>query len=127
MSDIDKKQRAFRAKDLILWGLALLLLIAGVVLNYQYQLVDIYLRIIAWIVGIGFLIAIVFFTSQGQKAWKFATVARMELYKVVWPNRQDTVRMTLVVIGLVILLSLIIWGLDTFLYWFIGLLIGQRG
>ncbi len=127
MSDIEKKVEKNNQRDLLLWGVALILLVVGVYFNYQNQLLDVYLRTIGWIVLVGIILGIIFFTSQGQRAWSFAKVSRFELYKVVWPGRPETVRMTMVVIGLVLLLSLIIWGLDSFLYWFIGLLIGQRG
>ena len=41
--------------------------------------------------------------------------SRIELRKVVWPNRQETVQVTLVVFVMIIVLSLFFWGLDSLL------------
>lgn len=88
---------------------------------------DVSLRTIAWIALVLVALAVAYFTTQGQQAWHFAKEARNELRKVVWPTRPETVQTTLIVIALVILLSLIIWGLDTVLLWAIAFLTGHRG
>ena len=36
----------------------------------------------------------------GREFWQFAQAARVELRKVVWPEREDTVRTTVLVIRL---------------------------
>jgi preprotein translocase subunit SecE len=113
--------------DLTLWLIALALIVVGVWANYSYQMIDISFRIMGWIALVALSLAIILLTSQGKRVLAFAKDARAELFKVVWPTRKETVQTTMILIGLVILLSLIIWGLDSFLYWFIGLLTGQRG
>ena len=116
-----------RFLDGILWLLVLAMLVAGVGVNYQYQMVSVSLRIIAWIVLVIIVLAVALLTTQGRRVLKFTKASRGELRKVVWPTRPEVVQMTMIVIALVIVLSLIIWGLDSFLLWAIGLLTGQRG
>ena len=111
----------------MLWLIVLAILAAGVWLNYYYQTVSVSLRIIAWIILVIIACSIVLLTTQGKRALKFIKASRIELRKVVWPVRQEVVQMTMIVIALVMLLSIIIWGLDSFLLWAIGLLTGQRG
>ncbi len=41
--------------------------------------------------------------------------SRIELRKVVWPDRQETVQVTIVVFVMIIVLSLFFWGLDSLL------------
>lgn len=53
---------------------------------------------------------------QGREFWQFVQSSRVELRKVVWPNRQDTLQTTIVVIVMVILLALFFWSLD----WVLG-------
>mgnify|MGYP000122601633 CR=1 FL=1 len=113
--------------DSVLWLIMLAIVVAGVWANYHYAMVSVPLRVIAWIVLVIIVLAIASLTSQGKRTWGFAKAARGELRKVVWPKRQEVVQMTMIVIALVIVLSLIIWGLDSFLLWAIGLLTGQRG
>lgn len=51
-------------------------------------------------------------SAAGRDAWEFAKGARMELRKVVWPARRETMQMTLVVFVLVILVALFLWAVD---------------
>jgi preprotein translocase subunit SecE len=126
MTDI-KQTSTNTGLNILLWLVVLALLIGGVWTNYHYQMVDLSIRIIGWIVLVVVCLAVMLLTSQGRAAFGFAKASRNEMYKVVWPTKQETVRTTMVVIALVIVLSLIIWGLDSFLFWAVGMLTGQRG
>lgn len=44
---------------------------------------------------------------------------RVELRKVVWPTRKDTTATTMVVLGMVVLMSLFLWGVD----WILSLIV----
>jgi len=61
----------------------------------------------------------------GREFWQFAQAARVELRKVVWPEREDTVRTTVLVIVFASLMGLFFWVLDLILTWLIRLLTGQ--
>ncbi len=63
-------------------------------------------------------------TVVGRGAISFMGDARMETRKVVWPTKQETIQVTMVVIFVVILVGLILWGLDSLLGWAIGALLG---
>ena len=75
---------------------------------------------VRWSVFVGSLVvgAVVFAISQyGRDFWKFVLDARIELYKVFWPTRQETGTMTLVVFVFVIIMALFFWGVDAVLGW----------
>jgi preprotein translocase subunit SecE len=75
---------------------------------------------VRWLVFVGALLvgALMFAVSQyGRDFWKFVLEARIELYKVFWPTRQETGTMTLVVFVFVIIMSLFFWGVDSVLGW----------
>jgi preprotein translocase subunit SecE len=61
-------------------------------------------------VGVGALVAAQ--TAVGRATWEFAKVSRQELRKVVWPTRKETMQVTLVVFGLVVLVALFLWVVD---------------
>ncbi len=65
-------------------------------------------------------------TQKGKWVIEFFRDSRMELRKVVWPTREETMQTTLVVAAMVIVLALILWGMDGVLVWLIGWLTGQR-
>jgi preprotein translocase subunit SecE len=66
-------------------------------------------------------------TEKGRWVIDFFRDSRQELRKVVWPTRQETVQTTMVVAVMVIVLSLVLWGVDGVLVWLIGWLTGQHG
>ena len=43
--------------------------------------------------------------------------ARIELYKVFWPTREETGSMTLVVFVFVLVMAFFFWGIDSLLSW----------
>jgi preprotein translocase subunit SecE len=53
--------------------------------------------------------------------------SRIELGKVVWPSREDTGKMTLVVFVFVIVAGVFFWALDMVLAWATRALTGQGG
>ena len=63
-------------------------------------------------------------TEKGAWAWNLAKEARVEIRKVVWPTTQETTQTTLIVVGVVIVVALILWGLDSSLSWGVRGIIG---
>jgi preprotein translocase subunit SecE len=63
-------------------------------------------------------------TAHGAAFIELARSARSEIRKVVWPTRQEATQTTLVVVAVVLVMSLLLWGLDTFLGWLASKLIG---
>jgi preprotein translocase subunit SecE len=113
--------------DKVKWVIIGTLLTVGVVANSYLSAQPFSLRLAGWLVLICIVALIAFQTSQGKRVWAFAQSARMELRKVVWPTRQETVQTTLIVMAMVLIAALFLWGLDSLLLWLVGFLTGQRG
>lgn len=113
--------------DWLKWSIVAILIIAGLIGNYYYSHLQWPLRLLGWLFLLAIVVAMVLQTQQGRKALSFARESRMELRKVIWPTRQETIQTTLVVAAAVVILALILWGIDGFLMWLIGWLTGQRG
>lgn len=113
--------------DWLKWLLVAVLLVAGLVANYYYSQQPWPLRLLAWLFLAGVVAGIASQTKLGKQTISFARESRMELRKVVWPTRQETVQMTLLIAAVVIVLALILWGVDGALMWLVGSLTGQRG
>jgi preprotein translocase subunit SecE len=113
------------AKDNALMILAIVALLAGVVAFYWYEEDPLALRMA--MVGSGLVVAVglAWVSWYGREFWQFAQAARVELRKVVWPEREDTVRTTVLVIVFASLMGLFFWVLDLILTWLIRLLTGQ--
>jgi preprotein translocase subunit SecE len=109
------------AKDNALMILSIVALLAGVVAFYWYEEDPLAM------VGSGVVVAVglAWVSWYGREFWQFAQAARVELRKVVWPEREDTVRTTVLVIVFASLMGLFFWVLDLILTWLIRLLTGQ--
>jgi preprotein translocase subunit SecE len=62
----------------------------------------------------GFLLGILLFgfSQYGRNFWQFVLESRIELRKVFWPSRQETMTTTMVVLVFVIIASIFFWLLD---------------
>lgn len=103
--------------DVLKYVLSLVLVSAGVVAFYQFSEVSQLYRVLGMLAVVLVAIAMMMTTVVGRNSLSFAQEARLEVRKVVWPSRQDTTRMTLMVIAMVIIVGLILWLLDMFLFW----------
>lgn len=113
--------------DQLKWAVAIALLVAGIVGNYYYSAVSMPIRLGAWLVIMAVAGVIASRTQVGKWVIEFFRDSRTELRKVIWPTREETVQTTIVVGVMVIILSLLLWGMDSVLVWLIGWLTGQRG
>ena len=68
---------------------------------------------------------VVAFTAYGTEFRRFVELARIELRKVVWPTRQETLQTTVVVFVFVIVAGAFFWALDLVLAWATKFLTGQ--
>ncbi|MHB8254530.1 MAG: preprotein translocase subunit SecE [Acidiferrobacter sp.] len=82
-------------------------------------------RVLAILVGMALAVATVMQTPTGRSAWAFVKEARIELGKVIWPTRKETVQTTLVVILLVVLIALFLWIVDLGLIKGVSMLTGR--
>lgn len=113
--------------DTVKLVVALLIAVAAMAAFYIYPEQSMLLRVGGLLLGGGIAVAIALQTGKGRNIWGFFHGAQIEVRKVVWPTRQETVQTTLLVILVVILLSIILFFLDWGLAKTIGLLMGQRG
>ena len=63
-------------------------------------------------------------TEKGRAFIGLLKDARAEVRRVVWPTRQETAQTTGIVVLVVILMSLMLWGLDTLFGWLVKAIIG---
>jgi preprotein translocase subunit SecE len=94
---------------------AILLAIAGVV-GY-YLLDNVWGRWGSVVAGLALGGLVVAFSGYGRRLWKFTEEARIELRKVVWPTRDETMRTTLFVFAFVAVAGVFFWLLDMALAW----------
>ena len=106
---------------------AILLVLAGIVVFYVLHAQPEWLRWLSVLAGVVLAAAVFGSSARGKAFWQFMLDARLELRKVVWPNRQETATTTAVVFVFVIVAGVFFWLLDVFLAWATRHLTGQGG
>ena len=114
-------------KDTVLMTASILVLFTGIVAFYWYDEQALFIRVAMVIAGLAAATGLMWFSWYGREFWQFALAARIELRKVVWPEREETIKMTYIVFGFAVLMGLFFWGLDWVLTWLTRLLTGQSG
>jgi preprotein translocase subunit SecE len=110
------------------WVLAIAILIAATVGNrYAPELLpqlSVWMRVVILVVmGVGAL-ALTLITTQGQAFLKLLKEALVEARRVVWPTKDETMQTTLIVFAVVVVMSLVLWGVDSLFGWMISAVIG---
>jgi len=113
--------------DAVKLAVAIFLLICGIFAFYYFSGVSPLLRVLGLLVIGAGAVAIAFQTERGRLLWQFATDSRMEVRKVVWPSRQETLQTTLVVVVMVLILGIVLWLFDMILMAILRFLTGQGG
>jgi len=106
---------------------AIVVVLAGLVGYYYFADTSTLLRVLAVILALAVGAVIAFTSLQGRLLWKFIQGARVELNKVVWPTREETIQTTLVVLVVALFGGVFFWLLDLFLLWLTTRVTGQGG
>jgi preprotein translocase subunit SecE len=121
------KVQDFGSADKVKLGAAIVAVAAGVAGYYALDTDASWLR---WVsVGAGFVVGalVLALSGYGIAFREFVMSARVELRKIVWPNRQETGMTTLIVFVFVAIAGFFFWGLDLLLAWATRALTGQGG
>ena len=110
--------------DSLKWLLAFVIVGGAIYANSYYAAIEPLFRAFAGVLVAAFTVGIALQTGKGAWAWNLAQEARVEVRKVVWPTTQETAQTTLIVVGVVILVALILWALDSSLSWGVRGVIG---
>lgn len=122
-SDAQENRRGF---NIAKWVLVVILLFIAIVGNYYFRQYNLILRVIA-VVAIATLAGgIALCTVRGKATLAFVREARIEMRKVIWPTRQETLQTTLIVAIVTAVMALILWGLDGILVHLVSFIIGLR-
>jgi preprotein translocase subunit SecE len=94
---------------------------------YFFAEYSLLLRVVVLLAVTGGAAAVALTSEPGRKLWRFAVDARMEVRKVVWPTRQETLQTTLIVIVMVLILGILLWLFDMVLMAILRFLTGTGG
>lgn len=115
------------AWDTIKLVLALLFLVAGIFGYYYFSEYAQVYRVLGVVGSVAVSMLFGLATDQGRILRSYARDSRMELSRVVWPTRRETMQVTMLVVVMVFAVGMALWLLDMFLFWGVQLLTGRGG
>ena len=104
---------------------ALLLLLGGIVGYYHFADYPTLARVLGVLAATGLAVVIALQTFLGRNFLGFLLESQIEVRKVVWPTRAETVQATLAVVVMVVVLGVILWMFDMLLLKVVRMLTGQ--
>ena len=121
---IMSKQESFKFLDKAKWLISLSLFVVAVVGNSYYTEVAFLYKVLSVVGLIGLGIFFMALTDFGKSSIKLMVESRTELRRVVWPTRIETTQTFLIVFISILILSLLLWGLESVLSWLTKLILG---
>jgi len=106
---------------------ALLLLLGGIVGYYHFDDYPTLARVLGVLAATGVAVIVAMQTLKGRTFLGFVVEAQIEVRKVVWPTRAETLQATLAVVVMVIVLGVMLWMFDMLLLKVVKILTGQGG
>ena len=103
--------------DIAKLAIAVALVAGGIAGYYWLGGSALVLRILAVAAGIAAGAALAAFTAPGREFVVFAQEAVLEVKKVVWPTRKETVQTTGIVFAFVLVMAIVLWMTDKGLEW----------
>jgi preprotein translocase subunit SecE len=113
--------------DTVKLALAVAVVVVGLVGYYYLADSSQLLRVLTVIGALALAAGVTFWSLQGRLLWKFIQGSRIELNKVVWPTREETIQTTLVVLVVALFGGVFFWLLDLLLLWLTTRITGQGG
>jgi preprotein translocase subunit SecE len=104
------------ALDTVKLAAAVAILVGGIAAFYLMSSYPLALRWVIVLAALGVGVFVALQSLQGRTFWDFVQGSRVELRKVVWPTRQETLQTTLVVFVAILAMGIFFWILD----WILG-------
>ncbi len=101
--------------DTIKLLLALVILVAGIVGFYYFGDESLLYRVLGLLAMVAVAVGVSMTTLKGKSLLVFMGLSRVEVRKMVWPTRAETMQTTLIVFILVVILAIFLWFVDMLL------------
>ena len=115
--------------DAVLWLVAIALLIGSALVNqhlpaYGAPANDIWVRVGVILACIAVALGLLYATHQGKGFARLLKDSRIELRRVTWPTKQETMTTSWQVLAVVVVASILLWCFDYILGWLMKFIIG---
>jgi preprotein translocase subunit SecE len=113
------------AGDIAKYALAIIIALAGMAAFYWFSDWPAPLRALLPLAGLVAAAAVFAFSAKGRATREYLSESRFELRKVIWPTREETIKATITILIVVVLVSIRLGFIDFLLGGGVKLLLGH--
>jgi len=113
-----------KAMDYLKWFVVVALVVLAIGGNYYFGAESLILRVVGVLVLLAAAVGVALTTDKGKDVSRLRKEAWVEVRKVVWPTRQETLQTTGIVVVFVAVVALVLWLVDMLLDWGVSFIIG---
>ncbi|QCI20791.1 preprotein translocase subunit SecE [Buchnera aphidicola (Hyperomyzus lactucae)] len=118
-------QKKNKISEKMKWLSIYILFILLFFINYFYK-TQIFVQILIISFLILCIIKIILSTKKGKNLFFYISMSKNEMQKITWPKYKETLYTTFIVIAVTIVMSLLLWGLDSIIFRLIAFIISLR-
>ncbi len=115
--------------DWVFWLVAIALLLLATQINsylpaYWVSANSVWVRVVVIITCVVVALGLLYATHQGKGFFRLLVDARVELRRVTWPTKQETLSTSWQVLLVIVITSIVLWCFDYAFAWAMKLIIG---
>lgn len=118
---VNNKAVTTKAASVWRWSAFALCLVVGGWATWWWQAGTVALKLAVWLAALPLLALLVYPTPEVVSVRQYVQALVSEVAKVVWPRKDDVIRLTVMVGVIVALFGVVLWCLDAFFVWALGL------
>ena len=109
---IESNKEINQGSEILKLMASLAILVGSIYIFYSYSDLSVLIRALLIIFSVIVATLIFFTTQRGNIFWGFLQGSRVEMRKVVWPTKQETLQTALTVFIFVLIIGIFFWMLD---------------
>ena len=105
--------------DKILIFISIAVFIGSIVMFYFLADFSLLIRVLSLLVGFAIAAVVFFRTQKWLSVFNFLQDTKIEVKKVIWPQKPDVIRTTAIILVVVLVVAIFLWIVDSFFLWIV--------
>ncbi|QCI23617.1 preprotein translocase subunit SecE [Buchnera aphidicola (Macrosiphoniella sanborni)] len=126
MNKNNYKQNKSKILEKIRWLSILFFFILSFLIKYYFYDIKLFIRIFIISFLIFCAIGTFLYTKTGKYILSSIIMSKQEMNKIIWPGYKETLYTTLIIISVTVLISLLLWFIDSIIFHVIAFIISIR-
>lgn len=117
--------RSQNTKETVMLSIAVGVVALATAGQYVFSAQPLLWRFVGLLLAFAVAVLITARTELGKRMWAYWQDSVIELRKVVWPTKQETIQSTIAVLAMVFVMGLVLWSIDAILVRLVAWIVKQ--